>query len=79
MEIDNISFYEHDYSGSEFDIEAFVYYTYVSVIDRSRARVLLMYHLSVSLRRAYMRLTQPMQKFSHLSHYCFKNARKKTE
>ena len=38
VEIDNISFYEHDYSGSEFDIEAFVYYTYVSAIDTSMAK-----------------------------------------
>ena len=35
---DNIRFNEHDYSGCEFDIEAFVYYTYVSVIDTSMAK-----------------------------------------
>lgn len=35
---DNICFNEHDYSGCEFDIEAFVYYTYVSVIDTSMAK-----------------------------------------
>lgn len=35
---DNIRFNEHDYSGCKFDIEAFVYYTYVSVIDTSMAK-----------------------------------------
>lgn len=35
---DHIQFNEHDYSGCEFDIEAFVYYTYVSVIDTSMAK-----------------------------------------
>lgn len=35
---DHIQFNEHDYSGCEFDIEAFVYYTYVSIIDTSMAR-----------------------------------------
>ena len=34
----HIQFNEHDYSGCEFDIEAFVYYTYVSVIDTSMAK-----------------------------------------
>lgn len=35
---DHIQFNEHDYSGCEFDIEAFVYYTYVSIIDTSMAK-----------------------------------------
>lgn len=35
---DHIQFNGHDYSGCEFDIEAFVYYTYVSVIDTSMAK-----------------------------------------
>lgn len=35
---DYIQFNGHDYSGCEFDIEAFVYYTYVSVIDTSMAK-----------------------------------------
>ena len=35
---DHIQFNEHDYSGCEFDIEAFVYYIYVSVIDTSMAK-----------------------------------------
>jgi len=34
----NIRFNEHDYSGCEFDIEAFIYYTYVLVIDTSMAK-----------------------------------------
>ena len=35
---DHIQFNGHDFSGCEFDIEAFVYYTYVSVIDTSMAK-----------------------------------------
>lgn len=35
---DNIQFNGHDYSGCEFDIEALVYYIYVSIIDTSMAK-----------------------------------------
>ena len=35
---DHIQFNGHDYSGCEFDIEAFIYYIYVSIIDTSMAK-----------------------------------------
>lgn len=35
---DHIQFNGHDFSGCEFDIEAFIYYIYVSIIDTSMAK-----------------------------------------
>lgn len=35
---DHIHFNGHDFSGCEFDIEAFIYYIYVSIIDTSMAK-----------------------------------------
>ena len=35
---DHIQFNGHDYSDCEFDIEAFIYYIYVSIIDTSMAK-----------------------------------------
>lgn len=35
---DHISFNGHDYSGCEYDIDALVYYLYVSIIDTSMAK-----------------------------------------
>lgn len=35
---DHISFNVHDYSGCEYDIDALVYYLYVSIIDTSMVK-----------------------------------------
>lgn len=35
----NISFHAHDYSGFQFDAEAFKYYTYLSIIDACSSQV----------------------------------------
>lgn len=76
---DRIQFNGHDYSGCEFDIEAFVYYTYVSVIDTSMAKSATYVSPKIFFEKSIHEVDITKEKVLTLVLLLLKNARIKTE